>query len=127
MSCINSIQFYGRIIMEIQTKLLRVQYLFLNSYLKRYLNNNIADITKIHRDIYTRRYPTKVVKADGSSIDVRYHEPRKIIKLPLDLSLLSEDERRIRLEKRKPKKKVKISDDLEDNFNAKKYLKYLKK
>ncbi|XP_028161615.1 large ribosomal subunit protein mL55 [Ostrinia nubilalis] len=98
-----------------------------NYCIKRYLNNNVASVTKIHREIYTRMYPTKVVLADGSSINIRYHEPRKIIKLPLDLSLLSEEQRKIRLEKRKPKKKVKITDDVEDNFNAKKYLKYLKK
>ncbi|RVE50960.1 hypothetical protein evm_004369 [Chilo suppressalis] len=110
--------------MKFHTELLKsIHCCILNNYFKRYLNNNIASVTKIHRELYTRQYPTKVVLADGSSIDIRYHEPRKIIKLPLDLSLLSEDERKIRLEKRKPKKKVKITDDLEDNFNAKKYLK----
>ncbi|KAJ0179977.1 hypothetical protein K1T71_004568 [Dendrolimus kikuchii] len=72
-------------------------------------------------------YPTKVILSDGSSINIRYHEPRRIIKLPLDLSQLSEDERKIRLEKRKPKKKVKIIDDIEDDFNAKKYLRFIKK
>lgn len=50
-----------------------------------------------------------------------------ILQLPLDLSTLSDEERKMRLEKRKPKKKVKISEDVEDNFSAKKYLKYLKK
>ncbi|KAM3962972.1 mitochondrial ribosomal protein L55 [Aphomia sociella] len=93
----------------------------------RYLNNNVPSITKIHREVYTRMYPTRVVLADGASINIRYHEPRKIIKLPLNLSSLSEEERRNRLERRKPKIKVKITDDLEDNFNAKKYLKYMKK
>ncbi|CAG4937307.1 unnamed protein product [Colias eurytheme] len=72
-------------------------------------------------------YPTKVVLANGASINIRYHEPRKIIKLPLDLSLLSEAEKKMRLDRRKPKKKVKITETIEDNFNAKKYLKYLKK
>ncbi|OWR52445.1 39S ribosomal protein L55 [Danaus plexippus plexippus] len=72
-------------------------------------------------------YPTKVVLPNGASINIRYHEPRKIIRLPLDLSSLSEEEKKLRLEKRKPKRKVKISDTIEDNFNAKKYLKYLKK
>ncbi|XP_004926447.1 large ribosomal subunit protein mL55 [Bombyx mori] len=100
----------------------------INSLTKRYLNNNIACITKIHREVYSRMYyPTTIALPDGSTINVRYHEPRKIIKLPLDLSLLSEDERKARLEKRKPKKKVKITEDLGDSFNAKKYLKYIKK
>ncbi|XP_013187923.2 large ribosomal subunit protein mL55 [Amyelois transitella] len=108
-------------------KLHKLSISIVNYYSHRYLNNNVASVTKIHRDIYTRPYPTKVVLADGSSINIRYHEPRKIIKLPLDLSQLSDEERKSRLEKRKPKKKVKIIDDIEDNFNAKKYLKYLKK
>ncbi|XP_045514135.1 39S ribosomal protein L55, mitochondrial [Pieris brassicae] len=94
---------------------------------KRYLNNNVASVTKIHREIYTRMYPTKVVLPNGASINIRYNEPRKIIKLPLDLSLLSDEEKKIRLDRRKPKKKVKIAETIEDNFNAKKYLKYLKK
>ncbi|CAK1604080.1 unnamed protein product [Parnassius mnemosyne] len=93
----------------------------------RFLNNNTASITKIHREVYSRMYLTTVILSDGSSINIRYHEPRKIIKLPLDLFHLSEEERRVRLEKRKPKRKIKITETIEDNFNAKKYLKYLKK
>ncbi|XP_046960217.1 39S ribosomal protein L55, mitochondrial [Vanessa cardui] len=93
----------------------------------RRLNCNVSSITKIHREIYTRMYPTKVVLPNGASINIRYHEPRQIIKLPLDLSTLPEEERKARLEKRKPRRKVKITDSVEDNFNAKKYLKYMKK
>ncbi|XP_072940280.1 large ribosomal subunit protein mL55 [Epargyreus clarus] len=95
--------------------------------ISRNLNNNIASITKIHREIYARTYPTRIVLADGASINIKYHEPRKIIRLPLDLSQLSEEERKMRLEKRKPKRKVKVVESVEDNYNAKKYLKYLKK
>ncbi|XP_023950930.1 39S ribosomal protein L55, mitochondrial [Bicyclus anynana] len=98
-----------------------------NHYFRRNLNNNVASITRIHREIFTRMYPTKVVLPNGASINIRYHEPRKIIKLPLDLSALSEDEKKARLEKRKPKRKVKVTEIVEDNFNAKKYLKYIKK
>lgn len=50
-----------------------------------------------------------------------------LFQLPLDLSLLSEEEKKMRLDKRKPKKKVKIVDDIQDDYNAKKYLKYMKK
>lgn len=50
-----------------------------------------------------------------------------IPQLPLDLSTLSEAERKSRLEARKPRKKVKILEEVEDNFNAKKYMKYIKK
>lgn len=48
---------------------------------QRYLNNNVASITKIHREKYARMYPTTVVLPDGSSIKIRYHEPRHIIKV----------------------------------------------
>ncbi|XP_045764969.1 39S ribosomal protein L55, mitochondrial [Maniola jurtina] len=106
---------------------LKLTPMICNYYVKRNLNNNVASITRIHREVFTRMYPTKVVLANGASINIRYHEPRKIIKLPLELSALSEDERKARLEKRKPKRKVKITEVVEDNFNAKKYLKYLKK
>ncbi|XP_041976589.1 39S ribosomal protein L55, mitochondrial [Aricia agestis] len=107
--------------------LLSVNKIVHNLNFVRFINNNVTSITKIHREIYTRMYPTKVVLSNGASINIRYHEPRKIIRLPLNMSLLSEEERKLRLEKRKPKRKIKVSDTLEDNFNAKKYLKYIKK
>lgn len=47
--------------------------------------------------------------------------------LPLDLSTLSEAERKRRLESRRPKIALKLEEDLEDTFNAKKYLRYVKK
>ncbi|XP_044743588.1 39S ribosomal protein L55, mitochondrial [Chrysoperla carnea] len=93
----------------------------------RNLNAHTASITRTHRLKYANTYPTVVVQPDGSTFNIRYHEPRKIIKLPLDLSTLSEAERRARLEKRKPKKKIKIEEDIDDGFDTKKYLKYMKK
>lgn len=47
----------------------------------RCLNSNTASITKVHRKIYARLYPTAVILPDGSSFGIRYHEPRKIIKV----------------------------------------------
>ncbi|XP_052867716.1 39S ribosomal protein L55, mitochondrial-like [Anopheles cruzii] len=94
----------------------------------RCISSNSAAVVKVHRSIYSRRYPTMVVFPDGATINISYHEPRRIIKLPLDLSLLSEAERKARIEKRKPKQKIVIEDDVEeDTFNANKYLKYIKK
>lgn len=93
----------------------------------RCLNSNTASIAKVHRKMYARLYPTAVILPDGSSINIRYYEPRKIIKLPLDLSTLSEAERMARLERRKPKKKVKIEEDIDDDFDARKYVHLLKK
>jgi large subunit ribosomal protein L55 len=72
-------------------------------------------------------FRTVVVNPDGSTFMIRYHEPRAIITLPFDLSTLSEADRKARLEKRKPKRKVKIEAEVDDQFNANKYLKYMKK
>nr|CAD7203599.1 unnamed protein product [Timema douglasi] len=94
---------------------------------RRDLNCNTASICKIHRVTYARTYPTIVVLPDSSSVNIRYHEPRKIIKLPLDLSTLTEEERKERLERRKPKKKVTIIEEIADNFDASKYIKLIKK
>lgn len=59
-----------------------------------------ASISPIKRNIYARQYPVTLVKPDGSSIHIKYHEPVAVIKLPVDLNQLSEEERRKRLLKR---------------------------
>ncbi|KAK4318101.1 hypothetical protein Pmani_010869 [Petrolisthes manimaculis] len=87
----------------------------------RAINCHRASIARIGRTNYTQMYPTLVVNSDGSTSMIRYHEPRKIIKLPLDLSTLTEAERRMRLEARKPKIKVVIEEDIEDSFNPNEY------
>ncbi|XP_034946145.1 39S ribosomal protein L55, mitochondrial [Chelonus insularis] len=87
-----------------------------------------AAITKTHRKVYERMYPTILVFPDGSSINIEYHIPRKIITLPLNFKLLSDEEKKLVLERRKPKQKVKIEEDLEDDgFNVSKYLNLVKK
>lgn len=47
--------------------------------------------------------------------------------MPLDLSTLTEAERKARVEKRKPRQKIHVEEELEDTFNSNKYLKYIKK
>lgn len=93
----------------------------------RCISSATAAVTRLHRTVYCRMYPTVVVQPDGSTINIRYHEPRKIIKLPLDLNTLSEADRKARLEARKPRKKVKTMEEVEDTYNAKKYMKYIRK
>lgn len=68
-----------------------------------------------------------VVNSDGSTYRIRYHEPRGIIKLPFDLSTLTDTEKRLRLEKRKPRSKIKIEQEIDDKFSANKYIKFMKK
>jgi len=77
---------------------------------------------------YLQQYPTVVVNPDGSTFTIRYSSPRKIIKLPVDVSLLSESARYARLERRKLRTKVKLEEEIDnDAFDAKKYLKFVKK
>ncbi|XP_046642302.1 39S ribosomal protein L55, mitochondrial-like [Daphnia pulicaria] len=87
----------------------------------RQLNAHRASIGSIGRSIYVRTYPTLLVQPDGSTITVQYNEPRAIIKLPLDFSTLSEAEKQKRLAQRKPKKKVKIEEEIEDTFDQDSY------
>lgn len=63
------------------TLLLKSRHLFSSFSINRFLNNNVASITKVHREVYARLYPTTIVLPDGASINIRYHEPRKIIKV----------------------------------------------
>ncbi|KAI5712501.1 hypothetical protein M8J76_014146 [Diaphorina citri] len=92
----------------------------------RRISSSSAAINRIHRGAYARTYPTLLVFPDGSTINIRYPEPRSIITLPLDLSKLTEEERKFRLEKRKPKSKIVIEEDVQDSFNPNKYIKYVK-
>ncbi|XP_034242653.1 39S ribosomal protein L55, mitochondrial [Thrips palmi] len=99
----------------------------LNKLCARGLSNNLALVTKIHRESFLRTYPTLVVQADGSSFYIRYQEPRSIIQLPLDVSTLTPEELKIRLAKRNPKKKVVYAKEEEDTYQASKYIRLVKK
>lgn len=112
--------------MQNQATFLKIQNL-LRLTSRRNASSTTCAVTRIHREVYARTYPTILVKPDGSTFTIPYHEPRKIIKLPLDLSTLSESERKARIEKRKPRQKVEIQEEIDDKFRANKYLKYIKK
>jgi len=87
----------------------------------RHLNANRTSITKISRKVYAKTYPTVLVQEDGSTYHLKYKEPRQIIKLPFDMSSLSEAEKVKRIERRRPKKIIVIEDEIEDTFDASSY------
>lgn len=91
--------------------------------IRRNLNCWTAAVTKKHRKLYTRTYPTHLVNPDGSSIIIDYHVPRQIITLPLDLSSLSEKERQERITARRKITKVVIQEEEEVDFDETKYFK----
>lgn len=53
----------------------------INAISTRGLSAVTASITRTRRAIAPRTYPTVLVLPDGASINIRYHEPRKIIKV----------------------------------------------
>ncbi|XP_017883735.1 39S ribosomal protein L55, mitochondrial [Ceratina calcarata] len=92
----------------------------------RNLNCWTAGITKKHRKLYLNTFPTCLVLPDGSSIKIDYDEPRRIITLPLNIEMLSEEERRRRLEARRPITKTKIVEEYQDDFDETKFYKLSK-
>lgn len=95
-----------------------------------------ASIAPIKRGIYARQYPVTLIKPDGSTIQIKYHEPIALIKLPVDVNKLSEDERKKRLMKRQISSKggdTKQASDKNESiiqkgvkFDPKKYLNFNK-
>ncbi|XP_038069246.1 39S ribosomal protein L55, mitochondrial-like [Patiria miniata] len=81
-------------------------------------NSNRAVIAKTNRKVYTRQYPVLVVNPDGSTFRIKYKEPQKIIKLPLDINSLTFDERKKRLSRYQVRKKRVIKDDLGDDADV---------
>ncbi|KAF4110183.1 large ribosomal subunit protein mL55 [Onychostoma macrolepis] len=91
-------------------------------------DSNRTCVVRFGRQKYDRVYPVLLVKPDGSTINIRYKEPRRIMKMPVDITTLSEEERKIRMRKREPKRAVKQKlDDLEDDFKVDDYSKFWKK
>ena len=64
----------------------------------RQLNANRCVVTKIKRATFARLHPTTAVLPDGSTINVKYSEPRHLIKFPIKLEeATEEDKRRVQL------------------------------
>ncbi|XP_075779072.1 large ribosomal subunit protein mL55 isoform X2 [Pelodiscus sinensis] len=99
----------------------------LHTSLSQHDSNRIS-IARIQRQTYGRSYPVLLVRPDGSTIHIRYKEPRRILTMPVDINTLSEAERRARLRKRNPKWfKSKQEKELDDEFNLDNYKKFWKK
>ncbi|KAM5299608.1 large ribosomal subunit protein mL55 [Ctenodactylus gundi] len=86
-------------------------------------NSTRALLTRLHRQAYPRLYPVLLVKQDGSTIHIRYSEPRCMLEMPLDLDSLSPEERRARLRKREAQlqRKKEEEPELMDDFDVERY------
>uniref|UniRef100_A0A4W3KI07 Zgc:171480 n=1 Tax=Callorhinchus milii TaxID=7868 RepID=A0A4W3KI07_CALMI len=91
-------------------------------------NSNRTSVVRHGRQAYGRLYPVLLVQPDGSTINILYKEPKRILYMPVDISLLSEDERKVRMRRREAKKtKHKEEEFEEEEFKMDDYSKFWKK
>lgn len=88
----------------------------------RHLNANRAVITKRKRSLYTKMYPALMVNPDGSTINISYNTPRKIIRMPVNFdSCDDETKKKIRL-LRQPIGTAKVAENVTVAFDPMKYV-----
>lgn len=91
---------------------------------QRFINANRASVTKIKRAKYMRLYPTTAVLPDGSTISVKYPEPRVLLRLPINLETATDAQKRQIQLLRRPKQTLKVTEDTGEAFDPMKYIKY---
>ncbi|XP_073417121.1 large ribosomal subunit protein mL55 [Dendrobates tinctorius] len=92
-------------------------------------HSNRACIGRSGRTTFLRSYPVLLVQPDGSTVTIEYKEPRRMLVMPIDISTLSEDERKARLRLRNQARKTsaKKEQEIDDDFNPQEYRQFWKK
>uniref|UniRef100_A0A8C4U6X7 Mitochondrial ribosomal protein L55 n=1 Tax=Falco tinnunculus TaxID=100819 RepID=A0A8C4U6X7_FALTI len=90
-------------------------------------NSNRTSVSHLRRQLYGRLYPVLLVKTDGSTIHLRYKEPKKILMLPLDSSTLPEAERKARLRRQFPSRAKAKPEETFEAIDMETYKRFWKK
>ncbi|XP_053808632.1 39S ribosomal protein L55, mitochondrial [Vidua macroura] len=90
-------------------------------------NSNRAAVGHLHRQLYGRRYPVLLVNTDGSTVRLRYSEPKRILMMPLDSNTLPEAERKARLRRHFPSKPKAKEEETFEGIDLDTYKKFWKK
>ncbi|XP_054045578.1 39S ribosomal protein L55, mitochondrial isoform X2 [Rissa tridactyla] len=90
-------------------------------------NSNRAAISHLNRQLYGRLYPVLLVKLDGSTVRLRYREPKQILMLPLDSSTLPEAQRKARLRRQFPSKPKAETEETFEGIDLGTYERFWKK
>ncbi|NXN91973.1 RM55 protein, partial [Rhinopomastus cyanomelas] len=90
-------------------------------------NSNRASIGHLHRQHYGRLYPVLLVKTDGSTVHLRYKEPKRILMMPLDSNTLPEAERKARLHRQFPSKTQTATEETFEGIDMGTYSRFWKK
>ncbi|XP_068790184.1 large ribosomal subunit protein mL55 [Struthio camelus] len=89
-------------------------------------DSNRTSVARVRRQAYGRLYPVLLVKTDGSTVRVRYKEPKKILTLPLDSNALPEAERKARLRRQFPARFKAPKEEAFEDVNLDEYKKFWK-
>nr|XP_012328100.1 39S ribosomal protein L55, mitochondrial [Aotus nancymaae]XP_012328102.1 39S ribosomal protein L55, mitochondrial [Aotus nancymaae]XP_012328103.1 39S ribosomal protein L55, mitochondrial [Aotus nancymaae]XP_012328104.1 39S ribosomal protein L55, mitochondrial [Aotus nancymaae]XP_012328105.1 39S ribosomal protein L55, mitochondrial [Aotus nancymaae]XP_012328106.1 39S ribosomal protein L55, mitochondrial [Aotus nancymaae]XP_012328107.1 39S ribosomal protein L55, mitochondrial [Aotus nancymaa len=89
----------------------------------RRADSSRASLARVRRQAYARLYPVLLVKQDGSTVHIRYREPRRMLAMPVDLDTLTPEERRARLRKREAQlqRTKEYEQELSDDFDVERY------
>uniref|UniRef100_A0A8C6T3B4 Mitochondrial ribosomal protein L55 n=1 Tax=Neogobius melanostomus TaxID=47308 RepID=A0A8C6T3B4_9GOBI len=93
------------------------------------LNSNRTSVVRCGRQVYERSFPTLLLRPDGSTVHIRYKEPRRLLVMPVDLSTLSEEERKARQKKRGVRRVTQstATEEYHDHFRSDQYTRFWKK
>ena len=90
----------------------------------RQLNANRCIVTKVKRTTFARMHPIPAVLPDGSTITVKYMEPRPLIKFPINLEEASEEDKKRIQQLRRPRQRLVVTEDKGAKFDPRKYVKF---